>query len=244
MTRAPDFSQCRARPGALEPEWMDDPTADSAQLQRSLRFIRRINFFLGYVRATVRHLQYFSRSWKRGQTIRIVDLGTGSADIPLAILSWARRRGFDVRIVGVDRHGATTAIAAARAREHPPLKIIRGDVLAMPLADGAFDYAITAMFLHHLTDEQAVEVLRTMDRLACRGVIVADLLRHRRAYHWIRLFTTFSNPMVRHDASVSVLQAFSQEEAIGLARRAGLAYLKYHAQFGHRFVLAGQKDGY
>jgi len=222
---------------------MDDPSADPAQLQRSLRFIRRINFFLGYTRATLRYLQRFSRSWKRGQTIRVVDLGTGSGDIPLAILRWADRRGLDVRIVGVERHGATAAIAAAHAADHPRLRIVRGDVLAMPFADGAFDYAITAMFLHHLTDEQAVVVLRTMDRLARRGVVIADLLRHRRAYHWIRFFTAFSNPMVRHDASVSVLQAFSEDEAIQLAKRAGLAYLKYHGHFGHRFVLAGQKDG-
>jgi ubiquinone/menaquinone biosynthesis C-methylase UbiE len=222
---------------------MDDPTADPAELNRSLRFIRRINFFLGYTRATLRHLQCFSRSWKRGQTIRIVDLATGSADVPRAILGWADRHGFDVRIVGIERHGATAAIAAY-GDDPSRLTIVRGDVLAMPLAEGAFDYAITAMFLHHLTDEQAVAVLQSMDRLARRGVIVADLLRHRRAYHWIRLFTAFSNPMVRHDATLSVLQAFSKDEAIQLARRAGLGYLQYHGHFGHRFVLAGQKDGY
>jgi ubiquinone/menaquinone biosynthesis C-methylase UbiE len=223
---------------------MDDPQADPAQLQRSLKFIRRINILLGYTRATLTHLRRFSRSWKRGETIRIVDLGSGSADIPLAILRWADRRGFDVRIIGLERHDATAAIAAARAAANPRLKIVRGDVLHMPLADGAFDYALTAMFLHHLTDDQAVAVLSAMDRLARRGVIVADLLRHSRAYHWIRLFTALSNPMVRHDAAVSVLQAFSDAEAIELPERAGLAYLKYHAHFGHRFVLAGQKAGY
>ena len=36
---------------------------------------------------------------------------------------------------------------------------------------------MTAMFLHHLNEDGVVEVLRTMGRLARRGVIVADLLR-------------------------------------------------------------------
>jgi SAM-dependent methyltransferase len=223
---------------------MDDPRADPAQLQRSLKFIRRINVLLGYTRATLRHLQQFSRSWKPGQRIRIVDLGTGSADIPRAILRWADRRGFDVHIVGVERHGRTAEIAVSSAGANPRLKIIQGDVLNMPLCDGTFDYALTAMFLHHLSDAQAVAVLMAMDRLARRGLIVADLLRNRRAYRWIRLLTALSNPMVRHDAALSVLQAFSKPEALALARSAGLAYVRYYARFGHRFVLAGEKGGY
>ncbi len=76
-----------------EAEWMDDPGADPAVLRSSLRFIRRINFWLGYTRATVGHLKQFSRRWKKGETIRIVDLATGSADVPRAILNWAKKRG-------------------------------------------------------------------------------------------------------------------------------------------------------
>lgn len=229
------------RTSHLEPEWMDDPRADPAEVQRSLKFIRRINILLGYTRATLQHLERFSHSWAPGQQIRVVDLGTGSADIPLAILRWAQRRGFDVRIVGLERHGRTAQMALGSANGNPRLKIIQGDVLNMPLAEGTFDYALTAMFLHHLSDAQAVSVLMAMDRLARRGVIVADLLRNPRAYRWIKLLTALSNPMVRHDAALSVLQAFSKPEAIRLAQSAGLKYVQYYPHFGHRFVLAGQK---
>ena len=80
---------------------MDTSTADPQLLKSSLRFIRRVNAVLGYTRATISHLERFSRSWKKGYTIRMVDLATGSADVPRAILRWADRRGWDVRIVGV-----------------------------------------------------------------------------------------------------------------------------------------------
>lgn len=235
------FAGGGGRVSHLEPEWMDDPHADPQALLRSLKFIRRVNFLLGYTRVTLRHLERISRSWKPGERIRMVDLGTGSADIPLAILRWADRRGFDILIVGLERHGRTAAMAVGRARGNPRLKIVQGDVLQMPLADGAFDYALTAMFLHHLTDAHAVAVLKAMNRLARRGVIVADLLRNRRAYACIKLFTAFSNPMVRHDAALSVLQAFDKAEAIELARGAGLDYLRYHRHFGYRFALVGEK---
>jgi ubiquinone/menaquinone biosynthesis C-methylase UbiE len=224
-----------------EPEWMDAPDVDSDQLLHSLAFIRRINRLLGYTRATLAHLERFSRSWKPGEKIRVIDFATGSADIPKAILEWADRRGFDVEIVGVDRH-ATTAQHARENVPDPRLRIIQADVLALPFGDGEFDYALTAMFLHHLSDDEVVQVLATMSRVARRGIIAADLLRHRRAYAWITLFTMFSNPMVTHDARVSVQQAFTHKEVLSLRERAGLNFASFHKHFGHRFVLAGEKD--
>ena len=224
---------------------MDAPGADPELLRRSLAFIRRVNRLLGYTRATVGHLERFSRGWRAGQTIRIVDVATGSGDIPRAILRWARRRGIDVRVVGVDLHATTVAAAAAAdgdadgCRERP--RIVRADALDLPFADGSFDYAITNMFLHHLSDDQAVTVLKDMARVASRGIIAADLLRHRRAYAWITLFTLWANPMVRHDARVSVAQAFSEAEVLALRDRAGLGFASLHRHFGHRFVLAGEK---
>src|SRR4051812_36579827 len=94
-----------------EPEWMDAPDIDAAQLRRSLAFIRRVNRLLGYTRATLWHLERFSRAWKPGERITLIDLATGSADIPIDILRWADRRGFDVRIVGLDLHAETARAA-------------------------------------------------------------------------------------------------------------------------------------
>jgi SAM-dependent methyltransferase len=223
-----------------EPEWMDEPDVDPALLRRSLGFIRRINTLLGYTRATLHHLDRFSRGWKPGERIRIIDLATGSADIPRAILRWADRRGFDVRIVGVDRHPVTAAAAGVGAAD-PRLRIVQADVFDLPFAPGSFDYALTAMFLHHLDDDAIVEVLRRMDVLATRGILVADLLRHYRAYAWITLFTALANPMVRHDAKVSVAQSLTKGEVLRMRDRAGINYVRYYGHFGHRFVLAGEK---
>lgn len=222
-----------------QPEWMDDPAADPGELAASLRFIRRINALLGYTRQTLSHLQRFSHGWKPGERITILDLATGSADIPRAVLRWAHRHGFDVHVVGVDLHAATAATAAA-VRD-PRLKIVQADVLNLPFAAGSFDYAICNMFLHHLDDAAAIATLRAMGQVARRGVIAADLLRHRRAYFWISLLTLFSNRMVRHDARVSVAQAFGKDEVLRIASDAGLGFARYYRHPAHRFSLAGEK---
>lgn len=227
-------------PRQRQAEWMDEDSVDPQELRRSLRFICRVNAMLGYTRGVLHHLEQFSRHWQPGQRIDLIDLATGSADIPRAILAWADRRGFDVRIVAVDRHPITLQDASEQTHD-PRIRLVQADVFALPFSDQSFDYAMTAMFLHHLEEEQIVRVLRTMDRLARRGIIAADLLRHRRAVAWIKLLTLFSNPMVRHDAVVSVRQSLSRGEVLALRERAGVVYARYHRHFAHRFVLAGEK---
>lgn len=224
-----------------EAEWMDRADVDARDLRRSLRFIRTVNTALRYTRATITHLDRFSRTWPHDQTIRLIDFATGSADIPRAILRWADLKGFCVEIVGIDLHPLTAQIASEGGAPDSRLSIVRADAMNAPFDDGSFDYALTAMFLHHLDDEQIVTVLREMDRVSRRGIIGADLLRTRRAYAWISLLTLGANPIVRHDARVSVAQALTREEVLRLRDRAGLGYASYFKHFAHRFVLAGEK---
>ena len=224
-----------------EREWMDESGVDPAALDQSLRFIRRINSLLRYTRATLWHLDRFARTWQADQPISILDVATGSADIPRAIAQWAMHRRLDVCVTGLDRHAETARLAREQAHDNPRISIVRGDAMQLPFDDGSFDYVITNMFLHHLDDGDVVRVLREMHRVARRGIVAADLLRHRRAYAWISLFTLCANPMVRHDARVSVAQAFTRKEVLALRDRAGLDYTAYFGHFGHRFVLAGQK---
>lgn len=224
-----------------ESEWMDDPAADPADLARSLAYIRRVNALLGYTRATVGHLERFSRRWKPGETVRILDVATGSADVPRAILKWSRPRGFDVRIVAIDLQATTLRLAAEANDGDAHIRMVQADALRLPFADGGFDYALTSMFLHHLDDAAAAAVLCEMARVARRGIVAADLLRHRRAYAWVTLFTLLSGKMVKHDARASVAQAFTMQEILALRERAGVGFARYHRHFGHRFVLAGER---
>jgi len=226
-----------------EAEWMDAPDADPELLRKSLAYIRWVNRLFGYTRAMLSHLQRFSRRWKPGEPIRILDVATGSADIPRAILKWADRRHFNVRVVGVDLQ-ATVAAEAATSNPDSRIRIVRANALDLPFADASFDYAITSMFMHHLDEEAVVKVLGEMARVAQRGILAADISRNRRAYMWISLFTLLANPMVRHDARVSVAQAFNREEVLSLRDRAGVEFASYHRHFGHRFILGGERSAH
>lgn len=221
-------------------EWIDRPDIDPRQLRKSLAYIRKINHYLRYTDVTLAQLESLAGNWKPGEVIRILDIATGSADIPRAILEWADRRKLNVRITGIDLHAQILKIAEEDGPD-PRLTLLRGNAMQLPFADGCFDYAHTAMFLHHLDDDDVVRVLREMGRVSSRGVIVSDLLRRKRAYGWIKAFTFFSTPMVRHDGPASVAQAFTPEEVHALRDGAGLGYLRYAEHFAHRFTLTGEK---
>jgi hypothetical protein len=80
-----------------------------------------------------------------------------------------------------------------------------------------------------------------MSRVARRGIVAGDLIRRKRAYLWIKLFTLFANPIVKNDGPASVAQAFTREEILELRDRAGATFAEYVEHAGHRFVLAGEK---
>jgi len=221
-------------------EMMDADGADPAMLRQSLEFIERVNRWLGYTAATIRHLDRLTHPWPAGRRLAVLDIATGTADMPRAIGAWAARKKLDVAITAIDRHEQTLAVARQKTRD-PRIRLLQADALRMPFNDNSFDIVTCSMFLHHLDGSDAVKVIRSADRLARHGVIIADLLRGRRALAWISLFTLFSNAMVKHDARVSVRQAFTVDELCSAAAEAGAIYLKPRVHFGHRVVLSGIK---
>jgi SAM-dependent methyltransferase len=235
----------------LTPELMDSPDAPREELEGALRFIRFINRRLGGARALVSCLDRWSRRWPSGRAITLLDVATGSADIPVAARAWALRRGHDLRVTAVDVHETTLDLAREHVARQPRevregVEIVRADALRLVdvFAPGAFDYAHAGMFLHHLNDIQTLTVLAIMDRLAARGLVWNDLSRSALARLGVRALTLGAPAMVKHDARASVEAGFTRREAEGAARRVGLTYCRYRPMFfSQRFVVAGEKPG-
>jgi len=232
----------------LVPEMMDEPDADRDDLARSLAFIRFVNARLGGASAAIGHIKRWLPRLPRDRPIRIIDLATGSADIPIAIARWARRRDIDVHITGIDLHETTLQLARehlARQRDQLPIDIVAADALKLTdqFEPDAFDIAHTGMFLHHLPDIEAMTVLRIMDRLSACGLIWNDLIRGTAGRIGVRCLLRLIPrvpAMARHDAVVSVDAGFTRAEAMNLADRAGLENIRYRTHLFYRFTLTSE----
>lgn len=228
----------------LVPEQMDADDADPRELAKALRFIRRINALLRYnatmVRAVGELLESLPADTRDGP-LTVLDVAAGSGDLLVALRQWSDRTNRPLDLVGLDRHATTVDLGAASDAAAANVRFVRGDAVALPFADRSVDVITSTLFLHHLPEPVAVAALVEMRRVARHGVVVADLLRDRRAYGWIVLFTLFASPMVKHDARASVAHAFTIDEARGLARDAGLADAQFKATFGHRFLMTWKR---
>lgn len=234
----------------LTPEWMDDPAVDPAELKEALAFIRRVNLRLGGVKALTKHLERWSTRWPDGHEVTILDVATGSADIPVEVVRWAGERGHRVRITAVDIHETTLD----SAREHverelgadAPIELVRADAKELVDQYGplSFDYVHAGMFLHHLSEIEILTVLRIMERVAKRGIVWNDLVRSRVAMAGIWALTLGQSDMIKHDARLSVRAGFTKKEVKDYAQRTSLGYCRYRSSFfTQRFTLAGEKRG-
>ena len=216
-------------------EILDTEGHDPAELAANFRDIQRVNGLLGGTSTILRHLPRLLAAIPHDRPVTILDLATGSADIPLAISRWATRRGREISIVASDESETILALAREQTRDRPDITVCRYDARAVPLPDGQFDIVLCSLSLHHFAPDDAVQVLREMNRLAGTGFILNDLRRSRpgHAAAWIASRLTTRNRLTRHDAPLSVLRAYTPSELEALLARAGItgAVISTHPWF-------------
>lgn len=204
---------------ASEPELMDRPDAAPAELAAALQSLQGLNRYFGSYRVVSR---FISRWIGRGDHMRVLDLATGSADIPRLIVDHARRVGARVEIVAVDFQPTTIEMAKVMSANYPEISCVCADVLEYK--DGQkFDIVICSLALHHFADADAVRLLRRCAELSRGYVLVSDLRRGFLVRFGVYLLTIFifRDRMTREDGRASAARAFTFREMRELAQRAG-----------------------
>jgi 2-polyprenyl-3-methyl-5-hydroxy-6-metoxy-1,4-benzoquinol methylase len=206
-----------------QPEVMDQPDLDPSVHHRALRGLARINAWSRSA-ATLWPVIAATRAVLQ-RPLRVLDVATGAGDVPLGLWRHARRAGWPIELVGCDispvaLDHARKRVAAAGAN----IQFFQHDVLVEPLPAG-YDVVTSSLFLHHLTEAEAVIVLRRMKDASTRQVAVNDLLRSRAGYvsAWAGTRLLTRSPVVHIDGPLSVRAAFTVPELRRLADEAGLS---------------------
>lgn len=206
---------------SAEKELMDLPGKPRELLLGDLANLRALNRWLGCHRNVLGGLARLVREQKL-RDFSLLDVGTGSGDVPGAIVRWARRKRLRARVTAIDREAVSVAEAAGQTRAFSEISLLCGDGAAPPFAAASFDFVLASQMLHHFPDDEIVALLRVWARLARRAIIVSDLVRHQLAYHGIRVISRIftRNPMTRRHAPLSVRRALTLPEWAALLRRA------------------------
>jgi 2-polyprenyl-3-methyl-5-hydroxy-6-metoxy-1,4-benzoquinol methylase len=206
-----------------QPELTDDLALDADGHAHAVCGLARINRVSGSSRILWRALAPLLCA-SPSKEFRLLDVAAGAGDVVIGLCARARRAGIRLSADAVDFNPKALEIgrqwaAAAGAN----VRFFALDVLRQAIPQ-IYDIVTCSLLLHHLSDEQAVDLLRKL--AACtRGVLlVNDLRRAWGSIFEVYLATRFltTSPVTRIDGMRSVRAAYTTEEMRALAAQAGL----------------------
>lgn len=231
-------------------EQMDSPALARSAHVRALRGLARLNRLSRAARIVWPSLRSLAEKPRGGNSggaagaVRVLDVATGSGDIPIALAQRARRAGLEFDWHAADLSERALAEAGARAaRAGVALTTFVADAVRGPLP-GRYDAVICSLFLHHLDPPDAEAALRRMAGAAERLLIVCDLRRTRPGLvlaACVPPIVTRSD-VVRHDAVASARAAYTAEEMLAMARGAGLTGATVRAAWPQRMLLTWEHE--
>jgi 2-polyprenyl-3-methyl-5-hydroxy-6-metoxy-1,4-benzoquinol methylase len=214
----PDFSQ-----RSTDEEIMDDLNCHGEVVYQTLRELDFINHWLGGNGITTKGVAHLI-SGDQKEPLTIVDLGCGSGEILRQLADWARKKNLSVNFIGIDANPNIINFAKNHCVGYPEISFETVDIFSASFSERRFDIVIGTLFYHHFKNEELIAFFSKLKDRVKIGIVINDLHRHWLAFHSIRLLTRLfsKSTMVRYDAPLSVLRAFSKSDLTHILKESGI----------------------
>ena len=198
-------------------ERLDDPSLPADEMRRNLEDLGEIGRRWGATRDLARHVAGRARALGLGR-IRVLDVGAGSGEGAAALRRELVRTGVAAEVLALDLQWRHLAAGRLIDSERPPA--VSADGFRMPFSDGAFDFAVSTLFLHHFSPEENQRLLAEVGRVARHGFAMLDVRRHKVPEIFLALVgpAIFRARITTEDGVASVRQAYTPSEALEVAR--------------------------
>ncbi|HEX8464385.1 MAG TPA: methyltransferase domain-containing protein [Abditibacterium sp.] len=209
-------------------ELLDQKIGSAREVEKSLRDIARINKYLGGAKVIEGALWPLLEGRNEAT---ILDIGTGSADIPRHLVEKAAKRGIRLTILAADLLERHLEVAKHDCADFPTIFPLGADAFSLPIRDGGVDVVLASLFLHHFRAPQIVELLREFERVSRVGFVCNDTVRDLIPLAFFRLSAPIfaRSYLTRFDGAASILRAYTAEEMREIVASSGvLADVKEH----------------
>lgn len=207
-----------APPQRNREELLDAGTATRQEVHQSLRDLRRINLWLGNTQLVV-HATIALLKKHRLQRATILDVGTGSADLPAALVRAASIHEIELQVLALDckplhLHTASEELSNEEHHVRDKVLLLGGDAFRLPLCDAGVDVVVSSLFLHHFRPPHIEVLLNEFSRVARLGWVMNDLVRHYVPLLFFKAaWPLFARSyLTRHDGAASFRRAYTAEE--------------------------------
>ena len=218
-------------------EFLDDPEVSPEVMARAMADVELANFLLGGTRAALKELEPALGELPTCATL--LDVGTGTADIPAAARTLAAKRGVTLRTIGFD----LSPVLVERYRRRND-EVVRGNALRLPFRDKSVEVVMCSQVLHHFPELEARELIAEMNRVARSRVVISDLRRRLIAAGglWLASFLLSFHSVSRHDGVVSIMRGFVPEELADLVRAGAGTTPAVHRRPGFRVTTSWKPE--
>jgi 2-polyprenyl-3-methyl-5-hydroxy-6-metoxy-1,4-benzoquinol methylase len=200
-------------------EFLDAPDSDPRLTAEGYRFMKLVNRIGGGTRVVREFLTAELADWPRDKPVRILDIGVGGGDIPVAIVRWARRRGYRIEFTCVD-FNATALEMTQKVIDSSgidSIKLVEADIFRyQPIND--FDYAMGSMVFHHFTEAEIHRLIAHLCGFVRKALLINDLHRNLLNYLACSILVIPLSREIRHDALLSIRRGFKPAELRAILR--------------------------
>jgi ubiquinone/menaquinone biosynthesis C-methylase UbiE len=222
---------------SYSPEIMDDFSIKDGRIDKALKELKTINYFLGGNSTTKAGIKKILKIIPGDSEVKILDAGSGASDVLLSV----KHIITNPKYFCMDINIRTCNFMKANS---PSFNIICGNVLKFPIKNEEYDIAHASLFLHHFSEEKIKEIMKNLINSAKYGAVINDLRRSVLAYWGIKILTMLfsKSEMVKNDGPLSVKRAFTKKELLEIINDLNIERFQIKRKWAFRWLIVIYKN--
>ncbi len=219
-------------------ELLDNFSLSGIDLIKNLKSFARFNRFLGGNKVVLTALEEIVKK-KDLKCFSLADLGCGGGDILRIVAKWARKKGLNSLLYGIDANPENIKYAVEQSTYYSNIHYQVANLFSNELGSQKFDIVTLSTVCHHFTDNEIIKLLTQLKDQTEISIIINDLHRHFFAYHAIKILTKIlpCSYLEKNDGPLSVLKAFKRKELVVLLKAANIKHYQIKWCWAFRYQI-------
>jgi len=203
-----------------QPEIMDEFELQGDEMKKVLTDLKNVNKWLGGNKISLKGIIKLLPEGAKEQTITILDVGCGDGEILRECARFAKKYGFDFRLIGIDANSYILEEARRRSTDFQNITYIERDVFSSEIEELDYDIVLCTLFLHHFSNKDLKAIVQRFLDQARIGMVVNDLHRSRLAFWLFKMvsYLIIKTSIARTDGLISVARGFKRKELETLSK--------------------------